>query len=90
MRGALLVAAIAFAAIPARASADEDAPTVTVERNARGERVYRVRDAVVVPGEVQRPHAYYVLQRLRVEFAPEPLEQTFLPRILQATGKHPF
>ena len=45
---------------------------------------------VIIEANRQQPNAFYVLERSIVDYEWQTLEQDFLPRILLATGKHPF
>ncbi len=75
------------AAAPA---APAQAPKVKVERSSSGQKVFRITEGIVVEGRLQKPNAFYVLQRSSIDYDWETLNQGFLPRILQATGQSPF
>lgn len=81
-----LTAAVALAQ---EAGADA-APKVKVERTASGQKVFRITEGIVVEGRIQKPNAFYVLQRSAMDYDWESLKQDFLPKIMEATGKHPF
>ena len=81
-----LTAAAAFA----QEGGAEAAPKVKVERTASGQKVFRITEGIVVEGRIQKPNAFYVLQRSAMDYDWESLKQDFLPKILDATGKHPF
>jgi hypothetical protein len=66
------------------------APKVKVERSASGQKIFRITEGIVVEGRIQKPNAFYVLQRSTMDYDWESLKQDFLPKILQATGRHPF
>ena len=66
------------------------APKVKVERSASGQKIFRITEGIVVEGRIQKPNAFYVLQRSSMDYDWESLKQDFLPKILDATGKHPF
>jgi len=66
------------------------APKVKVERTASGQKIFRITEGIVVEGKIQKPNAFYVLQRSSMDYDWEGLKQDFIPKILQATGKHPF
>src|SRR5947209_1931140 len=72
------------------AEAKPQAPKVKVERSATGQKVFRITEGIVVEGRLQKPNAFYVLQRSSIDYDWETLNQGFLPRILQATGQSPF
>ena len=75
---------------PAGNDPAQAAPKVKVERTASGQKIYRITDTIVVEGRIQKPNAFYVLQRSNIDYDWETLKQDFLPKILQATTKHPF
>lgn len=66
------------------------APKVKVERSATGQKIFRITEGIVVEGKIQKPNAFYVLQRSTMDYDWESLKQDFLPKVLQATTKHPF
>jgi hypothetical protein len=66
------------------------APKVKVERSASGQKIFRITEGIVVEGKIQKPNAFYVLQRSSIDYDWESLKQDFLPRILEATSHHPF
>jgi hypothetical protein len=66
------------------------APKVKVERTASGKKIFRITDGIVVEGRIQKPNAFYVLQRSSMDYDWEGLKQDFLPKILQAASHHPF
>ncbi len=88
-----LIAALALCSFARIARADDDAnaaPKVKVERSASGQKIFRITEGIVVEGRVQKPNAFYVLQRSSIDYDWETLKQDFLPRILEATTKNPF
>jgi hypothetical protein len=68
----------------------EAAPKVKVERSASGQKIFRITEGIVVEGKIQKPNAFYVLQRSSMDYDWESLKQDFLPKILQAASHHPF
>ena len=66
------------------------APKVKVERSASGQKIFRITEGIVVEGKIQKPNAFYVLQRSGIDYDWESLKQDFLPKILQAASHHPF
>jgi hypothetical protein len=68
----------------------EAAPKVKVERSASGQKIFRITEGIVVEGKIQKPNAFYVLQRSSMDYDWETLKKDFLPKIMEATGKHPF
>jgi hypothetical protein len=102
MRRLVLVAAIVLPSLagaqqkaPAPAATDapqgaDAAPKVKVERSASGQKIFRITEGIVVEGKIQKPNAFYVLQRSSMDYDWESLKQDFLPKILQAASHHPF
>lgn len=69
---------------------DAPAPKVKIERSASGQKIFRITEGIVVEGKIQKPNAFYVLQRSSMDYDWESLKQDFLPKILQAASQHPF
>ena len=93
MRAAILGFALLPVGLTAFAQQDQQqqaAPKVKVERSASGQKIFRITEGIVVEGRIQKPNAFYVLQRSSMDYDWESLKQDFLPKILDATGKHPF
>lgn len=66
------------------------APKVKVERSASGQKIFRITEGIVVEGKIQKPNAFYVLQRSSMDYDWESLKKDFLPKILEAASHHPF
>jgi hypothetical protein len=66
------------------------APKVKVERSASGQKIFRITEGIIVEGKIQKPNAFYVLQRSSIDYDWDSLKQDFLPKILQAASHHPF
>lgn len=84
---------VALGLAPATVHAQEEttaAPKVKVERSASGQKIFRITEGIVVEGKIQKPNAFYVLQRSSIDYDWESLKQDFLPRILKATEQQPF
>ena len=92
MRRAIATAAVLLATAAQAQQAAQPAapPKVKVERTASGQKIYRITDAFVLEGKIQKPNAFYVLQRSSMDYDWESLKQDFLPKILQAASHHPF
>jgi hypothetical protein len=80
----------AFSVQSARAQDAAAAPKVKVERSASGQKIFRITEGIVVEGRIQKPNAFYVLQRSSIDYDWDSLKMDFLPRILQAASHHPF
>ena len=90
MKRILVIALLVGAAPVAGAQEATAAPKVKVERTASGQKIFRITEGIVVEGKIQKPNAFYVLQRSSMDYDWESLKQDFIPKILQATGRHPF
>lgn len=96
MRRALLGVALLFPTVALAQEAGgppsdaQNMPKVKVERTASGQKIFRITEGIVVEGRIQKPNAFYVLQRSNIDYDWETLKQDFLPKIHQATQKHPF
>ena len=88
----VIPAGVARAEDAAPAAAPPPAPKVKMERTASGQKIYKIETGIVVEGRVQKPNAFYVLQRSSIDYDFESLKQDFLPRIIDATKapKNPF
>jgi hypothetical protein len=80
---------LAFAQPPAASGAAE-APKVKVERGAGGKTVYRIIDAIHIDGKIQKPEAFYVLQKSSINYDWQELRQDFIPKILDSVSRSPF
>jgi hypothetical protein len=69
---------------------DAENPKVKVERGAGGKKVYVIKTGFVIEGRIQKPNAFYVLQRSQINYDWAALKQRFVPRILDAVRKSPF
>lgn len=69
---------------------EDDSPKVKVERGAGGKKVYVIKTGFVIEGRIQKPNAFYVLQRSQINYDWAALKQDFVPNITEAVKKHPF
>ncbi len=65
-------------------------PKVTVERGAGGKKVYRITDALRIEGKIQKPEAFYVLQKSSINYDWQDLKQDFVPKIVESVAAAPF
>jgi hypothetical protein len=65
-------------------------PKVTVERGAGGKKVYRITDALRIEGKIQKPEAFYVLQKSSINYDWQDLKQDFVPKIFESVAQAPF
>jgi len=71
-------------------SKEQQAPSVKVTRGAGGQKVYRITEGIVIEGKIQKPEAFYVLQRSTINYDWETLKQDFVPKILDSVTHSPF
>ncbi len=72
------------------AKKEEETPKVQVERGAGGKKVYVIKTGFVIEGRIQKPNAFYVLQRSQINYDWAALKQDFVPKILDSVRKSPF
>jgi hypothetical protein len=93
---ALLLSATVAHAQPqggAGAPAEDDnkqASGVKIERGAGGKKIYRITEEIRIEGKIQKPEAFYVLQKSSINYDWTELKQDFLPKILDSVAKAPF
>jgi hypothetical protein len=63
---------------------------VKVERGAGGKKVYKITTEIRIEGKIQKPEAFYVLQKSSINYEWQELKQEFLPKILDSVSKAPF
>lgn len=56
---------------------------------AAAKKVLRIQ-AVKVQGQLQKPQAFYILQRSSLNFEGVDNKQTFIPRIIESVDDKPF
>jgi hypothetical protein len=47
-------------------------------------------EAIKVEGRIQKPQAFYILQRSNLNFEGLDLKQSFIPKIIESVEKDPF
>ncbi|HUB09232.1 MAG TPA: hypothetical protein VMB50_19670 [Myxococcales bacterium] len=47
-------------------------------------------DVITVEGRIQKPQAFYILQRSNLNFGELEKTETFLPKIVQSVNHEPF
>ncbi len=67
-----------------------DDPGVKVERGAGGKKIYKITTEIKIEGKIQKPEAFYVLQKSSINYEWTELKQEFLPKILDSVSKAPF
>ncbi len=89
--------AIALSLPPALASAQEAPPKADVPKEAqRSEskpaqkmKVLKL-DEFTVEGRIQKPQAFFILQRSNLSFEDPDKKESFLPKIVKSCDKDPF
>jgi glutathione synthase/RimK-type ligase-like ATP-grasp enzyme len=72
------------------ADADQEPAKVKIERGAGGKKVYKIEGEIVIEGKIQKPEAFYVLQKSSINYDWHELKQEFVPKILDSVTKAPF
>ena len=92
--GLVLAQAPAPAPAPAAAAASDQPatqePAVKVERGANGKKIYKITTVLKIEGKIQKPEAFYVLQKSSINYEWQELKQQFVPKILDSVSKAPF
>lgn len=73
-----------------KAGAEEKSPKVKVERGRGGRKVFRITTSWVIEGRIQKPNAFYVLQRSQINYDWAKMKKNFLPRIVESVDAAPF
>ncbi len=68
----------------------QEGPKVKVERGAGGKTVYRITEAIRIEGKIQKPEAFYVLQKSSINYDWQDLKQDFVPKIVDSVTRAPF
>ena len=68
----------------------EEPTKVKIERGAGGKKVYKIEGEIVIEGKIQKPEAFYVLQKSGINYDWHELKQEFVPKILDSVTKGPF
>ena len=68
----------------------QEGPKVRVEKGAGGKTVYRITEAIRIEGKIQKPEAFYVLQKSSINYDWQDLKQDFVPKIVDSVSKAPF
>jgi hypothetical protein len=90
-----LIAPVAFGQGPPPAAnaanaANAAEPAVKVERGAGGKKIYKITTEITIEGKIQKPEAFYVLQKSSINYEWTELKQDFVPKILDSVSKAPF
>lgn len=58
--------------------------------NAWAQRKVIRLEAIKIEGRIQKPQAFYILQRSNLNFEGLELKQSFIPKIIKSVEKQPF
>lgn len=94
LMGAAMLGAVAYS-LPVRAEepgekVDDSFSMMEVIRGPKGKKIYRIRKAFTIEGRIQKPNAFYVLERSQLNYDWVTLKKSFLGRIPDSVKKHPF
>jgi len=84
------------AAAPAAAPAPEGeaAPAHALAQSAGGDKGKKKKvirlDAITVEGRIQKPQAFYILQRSNLNFEDLNRTESFVPKVVKSVEKDPF
>jgi len=78
------------AADASAADGDKEQAKVKIERGAGGKKIYKIEGEIVIEGKIQKPEAFYVLQKSSINYDWHELKQEFVPKILDSVTKTPF
>lgn len=81
----LLSLLLMTAAVPALAQ-DKDTPA---DEGSKKKKVIRL-DALTVEGKIQKPQAFYILQRSNLNFEDLNRPESFVPQVVESVDKQPF
>ncbi len=65
------------------------ASQASAQQSRRGRRVVRLAETRI-EGRIQKPQAFYILQRSNLNFEGLELKNSFIPKILESVDKEPF
>ncbi len=64
-------------------------PALAEDSGAKKKKVIRL-DALTVEGKIQKPQAFYILQRSNLNFDDLSHPESFVPKVVQTVDKQPF
>jgi hypothetical protein len=89
LRGAALLA-LGLLALPARAQDAPPAPKVQKQVQGKGGRKVIRLEAITIEGRIQKPQAFYILQRSTLNFEELNRAESFLNKVLKSVEHDPF
>ena len=85
----LLAAAPALAEDTAASATPAPAQEKDSKEPAKKKKVIRL-DAITVEGRIQKPQAFYILQRSNLDFDEINKAESFVPKVVKSVEKEPF
>ena len=82
-----LLTLVMIAAAPALAQ--DTGASSQGDSGAKKRKVIRL-DALTVEGKIQKPQAFYILQRSNLNFEDLNKPESFVPKVVQSVDKQPF
>lgn len=64
-------------------------PALAQDSGTKKKKVIRL-DALTVEGKIQKPQAFYILQRSNLNFGDLSHPESFVPKVVQTVDKQPF
>jgi hypothetical protein len=64
-------------------------PALAQDSGTKKKKVIRL-DALTVEGKIQKPQAFYILQRSNLNFEELNKPESFVPKVVQSVDKQPF
>ena len=74
---------------PAAGSAAERPVPAITQSTGKKKKVIRL-DAITVEGRIQKPQAFYILQRSNLNFEELNKSESFIPKVVKSVDKDPF
>lgn len=75
---------------PARGATQGESGPKVIKEKVGGKTVYRITTEFVIEGKIQKPNAFYVLQRQGVNYGWDKLNRSFVQAILESVKGPPF
>ncbi|HZH76140.1 MAG TPA: hypothetical protein VEY88_08905 [Archangium sp.] len=90
MRPALpLLLLLAAAPVAAQDTASSGTAPAKESKDGKKKKVIRL-DAITVEGQIQKPQAFYILQRSNLNFDELNKAESFTPKVVKSVEKEPF
>ncbi len=78
-----------FLLLAAPALAQDASSSTDKDKGARKKKVIRL-DAITVEGRIQKPQAFYILQRSSLNFDKLDKSESFVPKVVKSVEKEPL